>query len=203
MGKWDFLQPCDEQVHRALEARDFKQAFEVLLEGYQAIVVQFCTTRLDDAADGEEVAQEVFVAIWRALPRYQPKALLRTWVFTIARYRCRKYQLKRLYRWRRGGYHERITDATMSDPPLSPADQYDAQADAAHAQHQLHRLERALPQLSKRERELLSMRYIEDLSFRDIARRQWRSEATVRRKIHAAEQRLRALLLQEEKHEAE
>ena len=42
------------------------------------------------------------------------------------------------------------------------------------------------------------MYYYEELSFRAMALRLWKSEATVRRKVHAAEQRLRALLLQEE-----
>jgi hypothetical protein len=38
-----------------------KQAFEALLQGYQAVVVQYCTALLDNAADGEDVAQEVFL----------------------------------------------------------------------------------------------------------------------------------------------
>ena len=67
----------------------------VLLQGYQAVVVQYCTTLLDDAADGEDVAQEVFLAILRALPRYEPTALLRTWVFRIARNRCLKHRATR------------------------------------------------------------------------------------------------------------
>jgi RNA polymerase sigma-70 factor (ECF subfamily) len=95
MGKWDFLAPYDTHVQAALETGDVKQAFEVLLQGYQAIVVQYCTALLDDAADGEDLAQEVFVAVFRALPRYQPTALLRTWVFRIARNLCLNYRTKR------------------------------------------------------------------------------------------------------------
>jgi hypothetical protein len=46
MGKWDFLEPYDAQVHSALATGDVKQAFEILLQGYQGVVVQFCTTLL-------------------------------------------------------------------------------------------------------------------------------------------------------------
>ena len=63
MGKWDFLAPYDAQVQGALTAGDAKQAFEVLLQGYQGVVVQFCTALLGNAADGEDAAQEVFEAI--------------------------------------------------------------------------------------------------------------------------------------------
>ena len=44
MGKWDFLHPYDAQAHSALAAGDIQQAFEVLLQGYQAVVVRYCTT---------------------------------------------------------------------------------------------------------------------------------------------------------------
>jgi DNA-directed RNA polymerase specialized sigma24 family protein len=47
------------------------------------------------------------------------------------------------------------------------------------------------------------MYYYEELSLRAMARRLWKSEATVRRRVHTAEQRLRALLLQKEEHETE
>src|SRR5437660_10582342 len=88
MGKWGFWGPYDAQVQTALATGELTQAFEVLLQGYQAVVVQYCTALLDDAADGEDVAQEVFLAILRALPRYEPSALLRRWVCRIARNPC-------------------------------------------------------------------------------------------------------------------
>lgn len=194
MGKWDFLSPYDAQVQSALAAGDMKQAFVELLEGYQAIVVQYCTTVLANAADGEDVAQEVFVGIWRALPRYQPTAQLRTWIFRIARNQCRKHQVKGWYRRRQGAERQRIADGAMLGPLPSLEDQQQAQVDAEGEQHQLSRLECSLRQLPKRERTLLLMYYYEELSFRAMAQRLWRSEATVRRAVHAAEQRLRTRL---------
>lgn len=195
MGKWDFLEPYDAQVHSALAAGDVKQAFEVLLQGYQGVVVQFCTTLLADAADGEDVAQEVFVAVWRGLPRYKREALLRTWIFRIARNRCRKH-----WDWRRRQEAQRTgpADTSGAEPSPSPEDTYQDHVDAKCAQHQLHRLQRSLRQLPEHYRLLLMMYYYEELSFRAMALRLWKSEATVRRKVHAAEQRLRAMLLQEE-----
>jgi RNA polymerase sigma-70 factor (ECF subfamily) len=200
MGKWDFLAPYDAQVHSALATGDVKQAFEVLLQGYQGVVVQFCRTLLADAADGEDVAQEVFVAVWRGLPRYKREALLRTWIFRIARNRCRKH-----WDWRRRQETQRTGNADTPAPESapSPEDVYQDHVDATYAQHQLHRLERSLPQLPEHDQLLLMMYYYEELSFRAMARRLWKPEATVRRRVHAAEQRLHALLRQEGEHEAE
>jgi RNA polymerase sigma-70 factor (ECF subfamily) len=199
MGKWDFLAPYDAQVHAALATGDVKQALEVLLQGYQAVVVQYCTMLLDDAADGEEVAQEVFVAIWQALPRYEPTALLRTWVFRIARNRCLKHRAKRQHWWRlRTILAARLPEQVVPEAPPSPEVVQQAQEDAVQAQHQLHQLERCLRQMPTGDRALLGMYYYEELSFRAMAQQLRLSEATVRRSVHAAEQRLRTLLTGEE-----
>jgi DNA-directed RNA polymerase specialized sigma24 family protein len=69
----------------------------------------------------------------------------------------------------------------------SPEDLHQAHVDAKRTQHQLHRLEHSLRQFSSDDRALLMMYYYEELSFRSMARRLWKSEATVRRKVHAAE----------------
>jgi len=199
MGKWDFLGPYDAQVQAAMGTGDLTQAFEVLLQGYQAVVVQYCTTLLDDAADGEDVAQEVFLAILRALPRYQPTALLRTWVFRIARNRCLKHRAKRWY-WGRLWVAQRtaITETAVVEAPLSPEVLHQAHAEAEQMQYQLQQLERHLRRLPAGDRALLMMYYYEELSFRTMAQQLRLSEATVRRAVHAAEHRLRVLMTGEE-----
>ena len=195
MGKWDFLAPWDARVQEALAAGDMTQAFEALLQGYQAIVVQFCTTLLDHAADGEDVAQEVFLAILRALPRYQPTALLRTWVFRIARNRCLKHRATR-GAWGRLWVTQRtaITATAVADAPASPEVLHHAYVEAAQHQHHLHQLERSLRRMPAGDRALLLMYYYEESSFRTMAQQLRLSEATVRRAVHAAEQRLRACM---------
>ena len=198
MGKWDFLRPYDRQVEVALAAGDVQQAFEVLLQGYQSVVVQYCTALLDNATDGEDVAQEVFLAVLRALPRYQPTALLRTWIFRIARNQCFKHREK-LALWARILVVQRpaITAAAVPEPPLSPDAMYHAHMEHEQTQFQLHLLERSLRRLPKGDRALLMIYYYEELSFRAMAQQLRLPEATVRRAVRAAEDRLRVLLSRE------
>jgi RNA polymerase sigma-70 factor (ECF subfamily) len=198
VGKWDFLDPYDEQVHVALAAGDVTQAFEVLLEGYQKVVVKFCTTILGNEADGEDTAHDAFIAIFQALPRYQPRGLLRAWVFHIARTRCYKFREQlgiRILTERRPA----ITAIAMPDPTPSPDAVLVTSTEARLEQDLLDRLEPSLRRLPKRDRVLLMMYYWEELSFRAMAQ-QWRMpEATVRRAVHAAEGRLRTLMTEEKK----
>jgi len=200
MGKWDFLRPYDTQVHDALAAGDLSQAFEVLLQGYQSVVVQYCGALLGNAADGEDVAQTVFEAVWRTLPRYQPTALLRTWIFRIARNQCGKHQ-GRLALWGRRllAHRGAITVTAVPDAPLPPDRQHQEAEEQVQHQHQVLRLERSLRRLPQGERALLMMYYHEELSFRAMAQQLRLPEATVRRAVHAAEERLRGLMIREER----
>jgi len=81
MGEWDTLRLWDSQVLTALAAGDCPQAFDALVRGYQDVVVGYCRNMLGDGLQGQEVAQEVFLAVYRALPRFQQDASGRTWVF--------------------------------------------------------------------------------------------------------------------------
>ena len=54
------------------------RAFDALVYRYQAHIRQFVRSRLDAAIDTEDVAQEVFVAAWRDLPRFQGRSRFKT-----------------------------------------------------------------------------------------------------------------------------
>lgn len=63
-------------------------AFERLIERYQRPVYQFSYRYLRNEADAEEVAQEVFVRVFRHIRRFEPRAKFSTWLYTIARNLC-------------------------------------------------------------------------------------------------------------------
>ncbi len=61
------------------------EAFAQLVEMHQHVVVGTVAKMLGDPNDAEDVAQQVFVRIWKSAPRYQPRAKFTTWMFTITR----------------------------------------------------------------------------------------------------------------------
>lgn len=60
-------------------------AFAELVEIHQHAVVGTVTKMLGNATEAEDVAQQVFVRVWRSAIRYQPSAKFTTWLFTITR----------------------------------------------------------------------------------------------------------------------
>ena len=64
--------------------RGSQEAFEELFERYREAIYGFFRRRLNDAARAEDLAQETFVALLHNRDRYEPRALVRTYLYGIA-----------------------------------------------------------------------------------------------------------------------
>lgn len=60
-------------------------AFEQLVELHQRAVIGTVARMLNNFDDAHDVAQQVFVRVWRSAPRYEPSAKFTTWLYTIMR----------------------------------------------------------------------------------------------------------------------
>src|SRR5436190_4889199 len=60
-------------------------AFEQLIERHQALVVGTVARMLGSNSDVEDIAQQVFIRVWKSARRYVPRAKFTTWLLKIAR----------------------------------------------------------------------------------------------------------------------
>jgi len=60
-------------------------AFEALVERHQHSVVGTVAKMLGGESEAEDIAQQVFVRVWKSAPRYEPTAKFTTWLMTITR----------------------------------------------------------------------------------------------------------------------
>ena len=61
------------------------EAFRDLIEAHQARIVGTVAKMLGDSSDAEDIAQQVFLRVWKSAGRYQPTAKFTTWLFRITR----------------------------------------------------------------------------------------------------------------------
>jgi len=61
------------------------EALQALIEAHQGRVVGTVAKMLGDDVDSEDIAQQVFIRVWRSAGRYQPTAKFTTWLFKITR----------------------------------------------------------------------------------------------------------------------
>ena len=73
----------DEELAAAAGAGD-PEAFDVLISRTAPILLRFVRRMIDDPQVAEDVAQETMIAVWRALPDFEFRSAVRTWVLGIA-----------------------------------------------------------------------------------------------------------------------
>jgi len=80
------LSACDQDVYWMQRvAEGDMEAFQALIEVHQARVIGTVAKMLGDDVDSEDIAQQVFIRVWKSAGRYQPTAKFTTWLFKITR----------------------------------------------------------------------------------------------------------------------
>ena len=177
---------CDDAVQSDITQGDYRRALEVLVLGYQHLIVSFCTHMLGEATHGEEVAQEVFLAAYSAMPHFRQDASVRTWLFAIARKQCLKALRDRQRRRRLESERHAIIATHVHRAPVASLEHDPAAL--------LQQVQQGLRKVDKAQRALLMMRYDAELSLVNIASMLGISEAGVRRQLARALQRLREVM---------
>lgn len=172
--------PPDSQILELLAAGQPARAFEQVLDHFEARVYRLCCALLRDRALAEDVAQEALIRIWKALPRFDGRAALSTWIYAITRNRC----LTALQR--------RRELASLSDPEVElevEAAIATGPPDQAESPSALRDLVDALPE---RYRQAVTLYYYEERSVAETARLLGLAEGTVKTNLFRA----RGLLLE-------
>jgi len=148
-----------------------REAFEELFARYREPLFGFFRRRLETKERADDLTQETFLAVIRATSRYQPRALVRTYLYGIA--------LKLLAAERR---RERRSD------PTAPSDATDGALDNSLW------VRRALEKLDPSEREILLLREYEQLSYSEVAELLRIPVNTVRSRLFRARMALKSHL---------
>jgi RNA polymerase sigma factor (sigma-70 family) len=63
---------------------DYKGQLTELIDAYAGPIRRLCAAYAETAADREDLSQDIFLAVWRALPGFRGEASVRTWLYRIA-----------------------------------------------------------------------------------------------------------------------
>jgi len=139
-------------------------AFEELVEKHQALVAGTLARMLGSNSDVEDIAQQVFIRVWKSARRYVPRAKFTTWLLKITR----KLVFNELRRSKRRPHVPLQSEPGAEDPPLK--DETNLAPDASLLELELQRtIEEAILQLPESQRMALVLRRYEQLSYEQIA----------------------------------
>jgi len=139
-------------------------AFEQLIEKHQALVAGTIARMLGSNSDVEDIAQQVFIRVWKSARRYVPRAKFTTWLLKITR----NLVFNELRRTKRHAHVPFQPEPGVEDPPLK--DETNLAPDASLLETELQRtIEQAILQLPETQRMALVLRRYEQLSYEQIA----------------------------------
>jgi RNA polymerase sigma-70 factor (ECF subfamily) len=182
----------DADAELMLRVKDHDhEAFRTLIERHQRSVINTIYRSIGDAWEAEDLAQRVFVQVYRAAPRYRPTAKFTTWLFTIVHNAI-------LNERRRRARHAADSLEAMARPDGSddaPHELADARAmDPARetAERELQeRIQAAIQRLPEAQRTAVILCRFEGFSYEEIARVLGCSVSATKSLLHRARETLK------------
>jgi RNA polymerase sigma-70 factor (ECF subfamily) len=171
-----------------------EQACSDLVAAHQRMVYQLALHLLADHNEALDLSQEVFLQVFRTLPRFRAQSSLRTWIYRIV-----VNQAKNRQRWWRRRH--RAAQVSLDEHVLAhgelPANGNGISPDRVFGQRELAaRLKEALLELPFDQRTAIVLREIDGLSYEEIAFSQGVAVGTVKSRLARAREILRAELRQ-------
>jgi len=177
----------EEELVERLKRRD-EAAFTELIRLYEKRIFQLVLRMLGDRGEAEDVAQDVFLTVFKSIDSFRGDSKLSTWLYRVATNHC-KNRIKYLDRRARGKKTE-LDDLSENDRLESvsmSASSHVARPDQQAEANQMEALmRRAIAELDEEQRELVILRDVENLSYEEIQAITGLPEGTVKSRLHRA-----------------
>jgi RNA polymerase sigma-70 factor (ECF subfamily) len=157
--------------------------FDSVYQQYGAQVYRFCFHLCGNASDAEDLTQEVFLAAYTGLDRFEGRSSVSTWLYRIALYRRQKMAARQ----------------RPETCPLEEEGDTRTASDLARASLDRTSLEQALAELSDPLREAFLLVKVEGLKLREAAEVLGIPQGTVKSRLHEALRKLRIALTEEDR----
>jgi len=176
----EILQRCREGDERA---------YREIIQRYQRRVFSLAFRVVRRTEDAEDVTQETFVRMFRAIDRYDPARPFAAWLFTIASRLCidhlRRRRVRPISLFQRDPETQEERTIEVVDPGLKPDEETSRLEEERHTRE-------LIDSLPPHYRIVVMLRHQQDLSYEEIAEAMKLPLGTVKARIHRA----RALLKQ-------
>lgn len=166
-----------------------RQSFRELVETYQKLVINTCQNIVHNRVDAEDLAQDVFLEVFRNSSQFRGNAQLSTWLYRIAVNRSLNFVRNN----RRKRFWQSIEDAFTGgknnhrEISENPNDQADSGITDTQRKEILHR---AIDKIPEKQRIAFTLNKYEDLSYQQIAEIMDVSLSSVESLIHRAKKNL-------------
>lgn len=192
------LNDPDEDFRLVAKAQggDLK-SYDALITRHRGKIFAMIRNMIHQEADAWDLSQEVFIKAWQALPRFEAKARFSTWLYRIAHNVVYDFTRKRKIE-SAGELNDEIFNRDRIDPAAVATPAMTEAPDETMAHGELRvKIEAALAKLSAEHREVVILKDVQGLSYKEIAEAMDSTLGTVMSRLFYARQKLQALLKDE------
>jgi RNA polymerase sigma-70 factor (ECF subfamily) len=165
-------------------------SFGVLLDKHRLSVIHFLHRMVQNQAVSEELAQEVFLRVYRSRSTYEPTAKFTTWLFRIATHLA----LNSLRDGKNERSQERLDDDSTELPVRQVSDRQPTVEQSMVYRARLDEVRRAVSGLPEKQRAAVLMHKYQEMEYSQIAKVLSCSESAVKSLLFRAYETLRARL---------
>jgi RNA polymerase sigma-70 factor (ECF subfamily) len=163
-------------------------AFQALVEKHRSMVYRVAFQFAGNHHDAEDIAQEVFIKVYRSLDRFRQDAQLSSWMYRIVMNACIDHR-RRHFPAGAAPFGEEAEHKMLNTPEERPGPE-----EHAYGSELGEVLESEISRLPPGQRVVFVMRHHQGLKLTEIAAALGLAEGTVKRQLHAAVHRLRRAL---------
>lgn len=177
---------------RRLQERE-EQAFQEVVQLYQHRVYNLVFRMLGSREEAEDIAQEVFVTVFKSIDGFRGEAKFSTWLYRIAANHCKnrlKYLGRRSYQ-ATGELSEATERELAAACPRPTTPHIDGPEQVLEGLQAERLVQEGMRLLDEEHRMLIVLRDMEDLSYQEIASITGLAEGTVKSRLHRARMALK------------
>lgn len=180
---------------RRLQKRD-ERAFQEIVRLYQHKVWNLVFRMIGSREEAEDIAQEVFVTVFKSVDGFRGEAKFSTWLYRIAANHCKnrmKYLGRRSYK-ATGELDEAAERELQDAQPSAMTPHLDGPEKVLEGLQMEKLVQQGIARLDEEHRMLIVLRDVEDLSYQEICSITGLAEGTVKSRLHRARMSLKDYL---------
>jgi RNA polymerase sigma-70 factor (ECF subfamily) len=163
-------------------------SFSILVNKYEIMVLRFIYNMIKDKEAAEDITQEVFITVYNKLYLYDKSHKFSNWLLQISKNKCIDYIRK----------YKRVYESNIEDIPNVVSKEMSPEQ-VAEFKETKENIEAYLGSLNEVDRQILSIRYSQGLTFYDISEILEMTESNVKRRYYRSRENFKTFISHKEK----
>lgn len=162
------------------------KAFLLLVDSYSTKIWHICKSMVNSQEEAEDLTQEIFTAIYIALPKFKGDSKLSTWIHSIALNKSKEFVRKEM-RQKRTGFHTVLE--VLDKEGVNTID-----AETIEQEEEINVVRNAISQLPENQRLVYSLVKLDELSYKEVEDMTGLTKSSIESLMFRAKTKLKELL---------